>query len=180
MGKNTSISLGNHFEEFINEEVKSGRYSSVSEVIRSALRLLECEEKKEGELIKALEIGEESGFVDNIDPKTKSCRITSGTFMSKNEFRISKQAIDDLNDIWFYTFSKWSKEQADRYYNLIIGEIEFIADNFPIGKSAEQVRTNYRVKKIKSYLIFYRKVEDEIIEIVRILHQRMDFKKRLK
>lgn len=47
MGKITSISLGNHFEEFINEEVKSGRYGSVSEVTRSALRLLKQEEKKQ-------------------------------------------------------------------------------------------------------------------------------------
>ncbi|SFZ95231.1 antitoxin ParD1/3/4 [Flaviramulus basaltis] len=69
MGKNTSISLGNHFEEFINEEVKSGRYNSVSEVIRSALRMLEREEKKEKELIKALELGEQSGFAENFDPK---------------------------------------------------------------------------------------------------------------
>jgi len=69
MGKNTSISLGDHFEEFIQNEVKSGRYSSVSEVIRSALRLLEKEEKKERELIKALEIGEKSGFVENFDAK---------------------------------------------------------------------------------------------------------------
>ena len=69
MGKNTSISLGNHFEEFIREEVNSGRYGSVSEVIRSALRLLEREEKKERELIKALEVGENSGFVENFDPK---------------------------------------------------------------------------------------------------------------
>ena len=69
MGKNTSISLGDHFEDFIKDEVKSGRYSSVSEVIRSALRLLECEEKKERELIKALEVGEQSGFVDDFDPK---------------------------------------------------------------------------------------------------------------
>ena len=52
--------------------------------------------------------------------------------MSKNKYRISKQAIDDLNDIWVYTFYKWSKEQADRYYGLIIGEIEFIADNYLI------------------------------------------------
>jgi len=69
MGKNTSISIGNHFENFIKAEVKSGRYNSVSEVIRSALRLLEFEEKKERELIKALEVGEESGFVENFNSK---------------------------------------------------------------------------------------------------------------
>ena len=54
MGKNTSISIGNHFEEFIQREVKSGKYGSVSEVIRTALRLLESEEKKERALIKEL------------------------------------------------------------------------------------------------------------------------------
>lgn len=69
MGKNTSISLGNYFEDFLKDEVKSGRYNSVSEVIRSALRLLESEEKKERELIKALEVGEQSGFIENFDPK---------------------------------------------------------------------------------------------------------------
>jgi len=69
MGKNTSISLGNYFEGFISQEVKSGRYSSVSEVIRSALRLLESEETKERELIKALEVGEKSGFVESFDSK---------------------------------------------------------------------------------------------------------------
>ena len=99
--------------------------------------------------------------------------------MSIDKYRISKQAVDDLNDIWAYTFSKWSKKQADRYYDLIIGEIEFIADNFMIGKSAEQTRKKYRYSKIKSHLIFYRKVENEIVEIVRILHHRMEIKKQL-
>lgn len=69
MGKNTSISIGDHFEEFIQNEVKSGKYGSVSEVIRSALRLLEREENKERELIKALEVGEKNGFVDDFNPK---------------------------------------------------------------------------------------------------------------
>lgn len=79
-----------------------------------------------------------------------------------------------------YTLHKWSKEQADRYYDLITGEIDLIADNFMTGKSAEQTRKKYRVTKIKSHLIFYRKTENDIVEIVRILHQRMEIKKRLK
>ncbi|MBU2927103.1 type II toxin-antitoxin system RelE/ParE family toxin [Winogradskyella psychrotolerans] len=100
--------------------------------------------------------------------------------MSKNKYRISQQAIEDLDKIWIYTLNKWSKEQADRYYDVIIAEIEFIADNYLIGKSAEQTRKNYRVTKIKSHLIFYRKLDNEIVEIVRVLHQSMDIKKGLK
>ena len=63
MCKNTSISLGNHFENFINSEIKSGRYDSVSEVIRTALRQLEIEEPKLNELRNALIAGELNGFV---------------------------------------------------------------------------------------------------------------------
>ncbi|OBX22175.1 MULTISPECIES: type II toxin-antitoxin system ParD family antitoxin [Bizionia] len=79
MGKNTSISLGNHFEDFIREDVNSGRYGSVSEVIRSALRLLECE-KKEKDLIKALEVGENSGFIENFDPKQNRTELHRNHF----------------------------------------------------------------------------------------------------
>ena len=68
MGKNTSISLGNHFENFINNEISSGKYNSTSEVIRSALRLLEIEENKTSQLRKALDEGENSGFVENFNP----------------------------------------------------------------------------------------------------------------
>lgn len=61
MAKNTSIILGNHFDEFIQEEIKSGRYSSASEVIRSGLRLLENEKQKIQAINQALTIGEKSG-----------------------------------------------------------------------------------------------------------------------
>ena len=67
MGKNTSISLGGHFEDFITREIASGRYNSVSEVIRTALRLLEREEQKLVDLRQALEEGEKSGMVENFD-----------------------------------------------------------------------------------------------------------------
>lgn len=69
MGRNTSILLGDYFEEFISKEVSSGRYSSASEVIRTALRLLEQEEERKKELNKALVAGEKSGFVKNFDAK---------------------------------------------------------------------------------------------------------------
>jgi antitoxin ParD1/3/4 len=67
MGKNTSILLGDYFENYVNEKVVSGKYSSVSEVIRSALRLLETEENKTKTLINELKIGEKSGLVKSFD-----------------------------------------------------------------------------------------------------------------
>jgi antitoxin ParD1/3/4 len=69
MGKNTSISLGPHFENFISSSVASGKYSSASEVVRSALRLLESEERRLNELRNALIEGEKSGFVEDFDDK---------------------------------------------------------------------------------------------------------------
>ena len=50
--------------------------------------------------------------------------------MKQFSYRISKKAIEDLEKIWDYTFEKWSIEQADRCYELIISEIEFISNNF--------------------------------------------------
>lgn len=67
MTKNTSILLGDYFEEYVNSQVKSGKYASVSDVIRAALRLFEREELKHKELIKELEKGEKSGFVEDFN-----------------------------------------------------------------------------------------------------------------
>ena len=67
MSKNTSILLGDHFEAFVARQVKSGKYTSVSEVIRAALRLFEIEETKKEGLIRALKEGERSGFMDDFD-----------------------------------------------------------------------------------------------------------------
>ena len=100
--------------------------------------------------------------------------------MTKLKYKISQKALFDLNDIWQYTFHKWSKDQADRYYNLIFEEIEFMTRNSHLGISYEHIRKNYRTSKVKSHLIFYRTTNDRIIEIIRVLHQRMDLKNKLK
>ena len=64
MAKNTSISLGDHFERFIAHQIESGRYGSVSEVVRAGLRLLEDNEDKLSALRRALREGEQSGIAD--------------------------------------------------------------------------------------------------------------------
>ena len=61
MARNTSVSLGDHFAGFIDEQVEAGRYSSASDVVRAGLRLLEEHEAKVKALQAALIAGEESG-----------------------------------------------------------------------------------------------------------------------
>jgi len=93
--------------------------------------------------------------------------------MNAMPFFISKKAVSDLDEIWLYTIEKWSIEQADRYYNLIFDEINYTCKNINAGKSMEHVRKGYRASKVKSHLIFYR-VINNTIEVIRILHERMD------
>ena len=70
MAKNTSILLGDYFDGFISQQVKSGKYSSASEVVRAALRMFEYEETKKQELINELKKGEESGMNKKFNRKT--------------------------------------------------------------------------------------------------------------
>ena len=67
MSKNTSISLGNYFDEFVQNQVSAGRYKNVSEVIRAGLRLLENEESKALALKKAIQEGLNSPRMENFD-----------------------------------------------------------------------------------------------------------------
>jgi toxin ParE1/3/4 len=97
-----------------------------------------------------------------------------------SRYRFTNEALKDLEEIWSYTKQKWSLEQADRYYYLIIDEIEFISSNPLLGRSIDYIKEGYRSTKVKSHVIFYMQHEDDAILIVRILHQSMDIEKRMK
>ena len=64
MAKNTSVTLGDHFDQFISQQLRSGRYASASEVVRAGLRALEDQEGKLLTLHNMLVQGEQSGTVD--------------------------------------------------------------------------------------------------------------------
>jgi toxin ParE1/3/4 len=88
-------------------------------------------------------------------------------------FKITKAAVRDLEDIWTFTKKTWTEQQADRYYQLIVDEIQFIVKNPYLGIQYEKIRAGYRASKVKSHLIFYR-LQHGQVEIIRILHVRMN------
>jgi len=94
-------------------------------------------------------------------------------------YTISEKANQDIEKIWLYTYENWSLEQADRYYNLILDEIEFIAENFESGISVDYLKEGYRASIVKSHIIFYKKSTSNIVEIIRVLHQKMDIENRI-
>ena len=78
MGRNTSISLGNHFEDFIESSVSKGRFSNASEVVRAGLRLLEEEENRIIVLRNAINEGLESGIATDFNPQQHLELLKSG------------------------------------------------------------------------------------------------------
>ncbi len=97
--------------------------------------------------------------------------------MAKVIFR--QKAINDLNDIWDYTFEKWSEKQADKYYATIKFACNGIGENPDAGREYHGISKDLLGLKIEKHIIFYKSISESRIEIVRILHERMDLKNRL-
>ena len=97
------------------------------------------------------------------------------------QYKISQEANRDIENIWLYTYENSSLQKADRYFNLIIDEIEYLAENPESGKNYHQVRKGYYRSRIRSHFIFYKiNRKQKEIENIRILHQRMDIESQLK
>ncbi|MCK0162095.1 type II toxin-antitoxin system RelE/ParE family toxin [Allomuricauda sp. F6463D] len=92
---------------------------------------------------------------------------------------LRQKAIDDLNSIWDYTFEKWSEKQADKYYATVKMACNGIGDNPDIGTEYYGINKNLLGLKSGKHIIFYQQMSNDRIEIIRILHERMDLKNRI-
>ena len=92
-------------------------------------------------------------------------------------YRLSPRAEGDLEDIWLYTFNRWSLQQADRYHADFINTFEKLASGEKKGRPVD-IRDGYLKYPVGSHFIFYR-ISDVGIDIIRVLHQRMNVERHL-
>ena len=89
-------------------------------------------------------------------------------------FALSPRASEDLDEIWDYTAQHWGMDQADRYVRHIVAVCSDLASGRKRGRSAEAVRAGYFRYVVGSHILFYRIGGAGQINVIRILHQRMD------
>lgn len=92
---------------------------------------------------------------------------------------LRQEAINDLNDIWIYTFTEWSEKQADKYYAALEFACMQIGNNPDLGNKYEGISNNLLGLRTGKHIIFYQIISKDRIEIIRILHERMDLKNRI-
>ncbi len=97
-----------------------------------------------------------------------------------SSFTLTNKAVDDLAQIWNYSSEKWSEEQADRYYFMLLENCREVAHNPDLGKYYSGITEDLIGFKAGRHIIFYRKVKHNAVEIIRILHEQMDIENRIK
>ncbi len=95
------------------------------------------------------------------------------------KYVLTNKAVEDLIEIWNYTFDTWSEKQADKYYNELLKEFQNLSENPEKGKIYTDLFDNLMGFKINKHIIFYREIDIDKIEVERILHERMDLKTNL-
>jgi toxin ParE1/3/4 len=89
-------------------------------------------------------------------------------------YLLSPAARADLSEIWNYSARNWGEEQADRYILAIRDACAALADGKRQGRAIDDIRPGYRKLAVQSHLLFYRLTDTGLIDVVRVLHQRMD------
>ncbi len=86
------------------------------------------------------------------------------------KYELTSKAVEDLTGIWEYTIEKWSEQQADKYYILLLDSCQDIANNPELGKNYDGITKDLFGLKTNRHIVFYRKRVNQPIEITRILH----------
>jgi toxin ParE1/3/4 len=95
------------------------------------------------------------------------------------KYKLTNQAVEDLSKIWDYTFEVWSEKQADKYYEMLILNCQEIAEHPNLGTIYDGITQDLLGIKANRHIIFYRVINNDYVEITRILHERMDLKQRI-
>jgi len=95
------------------------------------------------------------------------------------EYQLTNKAVEDLNNNWNYTFDEWSEEQADKYYEMLLDNCQTLADNPSLGRNYDGIAIYLFGMRAEKHIIFFRRIQQDEIEITRILHERMDLKNRI-
>ncbi len=89
-------------------------------------------------------------------------------------YLLSPAAQADLGNIWDYSASNWGEDRADRYILGIRDACAALAEGSRQGRAIDDIRPGYRKLAVESHFLFYRVTDAGQIDVVRILHQRMD------
>jgi toxin ParE1/3/4 len=93
-------------------------------------------------------------------------------------FVLSPRAQADLDEIWDYTVDRWGLDQAETYTRQLWKDIAIVANRPSLGRECNEVRQDYRMYPSGSHVLFYRQTPDGI-DVVRILHERMDYERHI-
>ena len=94
-------------------------------------------------------------------------------------YSLTNKAVEDLSSIWEYTYEAWSESQADKYYELLTSSFEEIVQNPERGKNYDEIDKTIFGLRVGKHIVFYHLSQSGDIEIIRILHERMDLKNKL-
>lgn len=96
------------------------------------------------------------------------------------KYYLTHKAVEDLDNIWNYTQTTWSEQQADLYYNMLVNACRKITENPRLfGLKYEEILDGLYGFRANRHIIFYRILANDDILVIRILHQMMDLKHRV-
>ena len=94
------------------------------------------------------------------------------------QIELSPAAATDLDNIWFYGAEQWSVKQANQYQDKLLDMMQFLANHPELGKDRSDIKSGYRSYIVGSHIVFFWEIDD-MLWVIRVLHQRMDYMRHL-